>query len=550
MVLQRLKQVGKIVVVTALIVGTLGLTACNNVSLNDYQNMQEKFKLAEQSANDRGNEIGRLNGELNDANDNVDTLTSDLSTLTLNYDDLEILKDAEIETLRDNIESLSENEDALKEELAEKIAELESMSVEEFEQYLWEKDEITLGTSFGETLDDRDVSILADGKFKYNGESINFHEEFTISDDVSIMTSEHDKDFGLEPYMILDGDDTFTYTFNIEEDIDFDFDEELVINFLGNEMSISDLGIDEIEISLGNLLTLSADETTEVDGKIISLVGANSDGPSIIIEVDDVRKTLKEGNSKTINGVDVFVDEIFITNIGTENFAATLRVGNEVTETIEDGDEYFDNDEYKWIVESNETTLTTLGVEYVEKQNDLNDDVIGLGDSFNFLDFAELEFSEIVGNEDYMTLDFEFDDEALVITSNLDDSIRVNGEEVDDNEIRFDGTDVMYELDGEEENTTDISDVSIENDKVELTLEWDSSSNMLSLLDLNLGLELDISDEQILGITYKGIPYDNEDENYLVNNGMKLYNPEDAIEDNEFSIDVPNDNVTAIVKLV
>lgn len=78
-------------------------------------------------------------------------------------------------------------------------------------------------------------------------------------------------------------------------------------------------------------LDLNEPQTLTVDGQTyeVEVVGANSDNQNIVLSVNGQRQTLLEGQTRTINGIEIFVKDVFVTNVPTLNAAATIFVGSE-----------------------------------------------------------------------------------------------------------------------------------------------------------------------------------------------------------------------------
>ncbi|MFW5746385.1 MAG: S-layer protein [Nanoarchaeota archaeon] len=88
-------------------------------------------------------------------------------------------------------------------------------------------------------------------------------------------------------------------------------------------------------------LELGQPQTLTVDDESIELeiVGGNSDGDdgsgSIVLSVNGARQTMTEGQTKTVSGVDIYVKDVFVTNIPTLDASASIFVGSEEY-TLED----------------------------------------------------------------------------------------------------------------------------------------------------------------------------------------------------------------------
>jgi hypothetical protein len=78
-------------------------------------------------------------------------------------------------------------------------------------------------------------------------------------------------------------------------------------------------------------LSLNQPQTIVVDGSSyeIEVVGGNSDRNEIVLAVNGVRKTLSQSETKTVGGVEIYVKDVFVTDIPTLDASATVFVGSQ-----------------------------------------------------------------------------------------------------------------------------------------------------------------------------------------------------------------------------
>lgn len=132
------------------------------------------------------------------------------------------------------------------------------------------------------------------------------------------------------------------------------------------------------------LLELNQPVTIEQNGEsyTVEIVGASSDSdPSnVIIDVNGVRKTLEEDDTETINGLDVFIKDLFVTNIPTLTASANVFVGSDEIKLTDgalievDGE---DLDGYEFSIDAGATDLndvTTMTFTFTPGDLDADED--------------------------------------------------------------------------------------------------------------------------------------------------------------------------------
>ena len=134
--------------------------------------------------------------------------------------------------------------------------------------------------------------------------------------------------------------DAAAYSVVVEFDdaVDFEAREDgETLEIMGKTFTIGKDTTDSTLVLYGSeattLLELNTPVTIEQDGKsyTVEIVGADSDGDAntVIIDVNGVRKTLEEDDTETINGLDVFIKDLFVTNIPTLTASANVFVGSD-----------------------------------------------------------------------------------------------------------------------------------------------------------------------------------------------------------------------------
>ena len=435
--------------------------------------------------------------------------------------------------------------------VADEIAETETGSLGGYDL-----DELNYGNSFEVVLDDSDLDKLQDDKVEVNDEEYDFHEEIEVTEDAKIIVNGlagYDVDMGANPYLSLEAKNAIIYRYVFDDaipvgEIDEDEDEgdSLKINFLGENIEIIDVDSNSIDIIGGTELQLEENEIDEESG--ITLLSVAENGVSVVVSYNGVNQVISNGETKTLSGTEIYLSEAFA---GTNNYAyANLRYGEDIKSTIDDGDEYEEDSDWKYTITVVDDELTELGLTYDAKLDDFDDEeLIGLGESFSLPnDFVTMTFKEITP-EDINTYSFEFeeyDDEinTLHIESEDVEGIVIDGEEVD--EAWYDGTNTYYELDGDD--FTFVGAPTLKYDDTEITLTY--VDEIIGIDDITfvtsdfkqLGtLAEDSSDDEFKVGT---LDISDRDEDTLTTYGTIVYAHEDS---DEFEIEFPSAEVEATI---
>ncbi len=177
----------------------------------------------------------------------------------------------------------------------------------------------------------------------------------------------------------------------------------------------------------------------------IEIVGADSDGSdnTVIIDVDGVRKTMEEGDTTTVNGLDVYIKDLFVTNIPTLSASANIFVGSEEY-LLETGKTIKVNDEK---LEGYKFTLTGTNMSTVEKftfaftPSDLDDDD-GFDDEDKYLKAGEVMVDPLF---DTFKLDFASMSQDLMDTAKVPFNIDASGDEATVTFTNYDGDEVTFD---------------------------------------------------------------------------------------------------------
>ncbi len=387
-------------------------------------------------------------------------------------------------------------------------------------------DELGLGESFTYELGDRRVSTLFDGEYELDGDKFDAKEVVNFNPTISI----NEKDYNAEPYMVLEeGDVSYALVFDSELDTgDIKDDNTLEFKFLGDSYESTSWNVDEVTFTRGADRYALEGETFTFD-EVVFTVGAigltTDDVGYASISIEGESRRIKVGDSETLGDYEVTVTDVWI-NTGEVNLdGVDVKIAKgDVLFEVEDGDEY--NNEWEWVIDANSIGIV-LAVDY----NDLDDEdesPFAVGESFAL-------------PNDYLVFTFDGidDDDNERFTLELDAKydVEINA----DNDIFVDGLKDYDELyvnaTGFYDNKDEFIGTELKIDNSDFTLELNVTTLNLTIGDVTVNLALDT------------INVDDMDEDVRTSFGFVVEEVEDSLDDNEFAIWVPEEELTAEISV-
>ncbi len=196
------------------------------------------------------------------------------------------------------------------------------------------------------------TTILASGTFEDDdGSTYDYDQYIVVGGSVIALSDSSDDDIlGDDPAVLIDIGTAYSspaYTMKVIFNDDLNFSDSAVdgntIVLFGTEYTISsDSDTDTLVLFGGsNKQTLSEGETATVDvGGVsyeVSVIGV-SDENTVVVKVNDVSRTIDEGNSRKVSGLEVYVDEVYYLGKESQTSSARLSFGSSKL-TISDNDE-------------------------------------------------------------------------------------------------------------------------------------------------------------------------------------------------------------------
>ena len=360
-------------------------------------------------------------------------------------------------------------------------------------------------------IQDNKLLGLIDSEIDFDGDEYNVHEEILFKG--SLRTSFDDDEYGLIPYLIIE-EEAIEYRYVFDDAIPKDEvskDEPLEITLLGEEVEITEITDSSIKIRYGTKKDLKEGESYR--GVTLDRVSNNK----VKIIYQGIIETLLEGETVDIGDIQVQVTDIFEDDDGDDS--ATIRVAEDIEILIEDGDDYNDEEVFKWII-----TANYIGITNQNEYEDLEEDYQPLSEGDSIIlpnDYAIIRFHDVTEPET-TELDIRVKDEYLHIRGSRDDSF---ADEYDEIYVDADG---IYDEDKEL-----ISSSRVRIGESDIFIELSDSIIEIG----NLAISLDMSE-----ILYDGESYSGDDNDYLDYIGIIFRDVENAIEDqNNFEVIVPDE---------
>ena len=372
-----------------------------------------------------------------------------------------------------------------------------------------------------ETFSDRELVTLFDGKVDFDGEDYDAEEMLTLE---NLVLKANENDFEGISYLTVP---TYAIEFALvfEDDLDtslIDDDETLTFKLFGNKVEISDWDLNEITFTRGTEHFLSEGDSITVDEKVIVLDMVLED--AVYVLVDGIGEKIEESDTETVNGVDIKVNEVLYTTKENQASKATLTIGEEVEITVSDGDEYEEDSIWEWVIDTN-----TVGLVLIEEFTELEEDFSALieGDKVCLPnEYACVLFNGVI-EEDSEEYTFELD------TKNTLEYVEVNGNfqnGIEDYDKIYVNATGIYDED------FDLIGTEVELGDTDLVL--DMSTGDIVIEDFEVNLDLDVTN------------VGTGDENVLTDYGILIDNPEDSIDDEEFTIVVPESKLESSISLI
>lgn len=384
-------------------------------------------------------------------------------------------------------------------------------------------DELEIGADFSFELTDRQINVF-DGEVEFDGDDYEAEEVVYIAGKIA----SNEEDFNGKTFVSIDKEE-ISYVMNFEAALDtslIDEDETLSFSLLGEDVEISEWDVDSVTFSKGVKFDVSEGETISVEGK--DLLIRSIAGDKVMIVSGDESEVIEQGETVEINGVEIKVKQVLDDDDATD--MAVLEIGREVLVQVEDGDEYAKGSMWEWKIDAN-----SIGVVLVEEFNELDDDLkpLDVGEQIclpnEYACFVYNGLAEESVEKYSLELDTVEGNEYVELTGKVYKGIN------DYDKVYINKTGIY------DEDLVLIDALTVDLDDTDVTLELGGANIIID--DIKISYDLD-------QIKVDGTDISSFDEDYLTSYGIMIENPEDSVDDNEFSIEVPQEALLAEISVV
>ena len=504
----NVKKILKVVSIGALLVGATFLAGCGpseveyqaqlakNLEVsNKLDNLMAKNVVLEAQLNNLGKDNTALSGELGDVKADLEDYKLELTE-----------KDKEVI--------------ALNEQIAKEAEVTATAEAEEASSYLY--DELEIGTEVSKTFSDKELKLT-------DSEVIFDSDEYEIEEFVSLSGTPvaNDDDYGEKVFwQFKEGDLGYRVQFDADLDTsEISEDEPLEFSFLGETVKVTSWDTDKVTFTQGTKYLVNEGE--EAAGVKLVMVGDDY----VAVKVGDETQKIYEGDTEKVGDIDIKVNEVLYQGYNGGKAMAELELGEDVEVEVEDGEEYADDSEWEWRIDAN-----TIGLILVEDHISIDTDedfkALAYGEAIALpKDFVKATFVGLT-SEEMSKLTFE------PVEKSGSDFVKVKGAfvyDMDDYDKVYVNASGIYDEDLELLSATEV-----EIDNTEFNLELSGSDIVVN----DVALALDFS-----AISVDGTDVSSVEEKYRTVYGMILSDPESAIEDEKLTIEVPEEQLFAEIKL-
>ena len=466
----------------------------------------------------------------------------------------------------------------------------------------------TVHSKMNKVLTDNKIATLLDSEFSWDdgdgSDTYDFHEEIILGDMV-IQTTLDDSE--LIDDVVLENDKALSYRYVFDDDLNISLvghedADPLYLTILGKEYEVLKMGSESITVSFSDEKVVKTGDKVVSDGVTLTI------GDIFLgsVEVNDI--LIKEGRTRVVNGIEVYIDTIAYHSSSDLPSKAIIKVGKDISQTISSGDEYtVDNevgyeDDETWVwdidLEPEEGEKPYIGVTYDIKSVSYDEDepeenAISVGGQYVFPENYGAVVFEGLTDVNYEDFELSFADKDLyekddrihddwnvaILEGENDDSItlkigtttyetdslyfryvKAEGNESETVELYFKDIDGDFGNEGRIQLVETYGDVQLVVGDTKMDVEVDVNGLTLTVGEEIISIPLKVSDEdeftELGGAEDKNRVSVNEtdigtkDDDILTHYGTYIRAPEDNADDDKVVLSIPDSQVFARVSVL
>ncbi len=456
-------------------------------------------------------------------------------------------------------------------------------------------EEIPLGATLTEINDFEPSTWVLQSSVNFKGNNYRYHEELTFGrtnsttgepDSRTAPSIETSLTSGIDDYEdevnmhVKEGSIGYYFVFDEMIDLTQASKENMVkINFLGKTFYIYEIATDEFGAYTGNVRLLKNGERTFAINKTVTLKDVAQD--SVIVCVDTC-EIVREREIKNINGVDIFVEGIFYSDLEQ---SAEVLIG--VADIFSTGDRYCDLSRcWEWVIDNLKAKsggdIYSGGGPTIGLKNDFwlkHDNAVSTGKCISLPNnYLNICFDKLVP-EEYANYEVRVEENELIVETSLDNGLKVGGKRTDKITLSFSNANdinikyrednqmvlssVITPIDGSCTNLAEVnydkssgkikfclSGVASSANNMQLTLDVSGSEGLAKDDDINIGLSHSgTSFNGLRTLHWKTTNIGTKEEDLRTPYGIVIGNPDDALQDETLELKVPNEQVRAVVSV-
>lgn len=277
------------------------------------------------------------------------------------------------------------------------------------------------------TFKDTKIGSLLDAKLRWDdggpsgSDDYDYHEELVInSGTMEVRTTLQDEDY--KEHVALTNDFGFEYRYVFEDafntsGVGSTDAETLYLTILGKTYEIEAMTATSITVVTSEELALSVGGSyTTPDGKTFTV------GDIFTGQIQINGEFITDGQSKKIDGKKIKVQSIGYHSNSPELSTVILKIGDDISKTYSNDEEYVGEDEddplWVWNVVTANETNGYIGIKYNQKELQAKHNVVYAGGSYILPEnFGAVQFDGLTSNIDYQDFTVSFDDNYDLYTA-------------------------------------------------------------------------------------------------------------------------------------